>query len=44
MRSIILQDGLPPLHVACWQGHVKVAEILLKCGALIDLQDNVNRN
>ena len=38
---LTLQDGLPPLHIACWQGHHDVAEILLKSGALVDTQDKV---
>ena len=40
-RYLTLQDGLPPLHIACWQGHVDVAEILLKYGAQIDIQAKV---
>lgn len=40
-QYLTLQDGLPPLHIACWQGHVDVTEILLKCGAQIDIQAKV---
>ncbi len=41
MNYPTLQNGLPPLHIACWQGHVNVVEILLKFGSQVDIQDKV---
>lgn len=37
------EEGRTPLHVACWQGHTEVVQVLLSHGALTDAQDNENR-
>ena len=40
--SIITQDGESPLMVATWWGRTEVVSLLVKAGAALDLQDEVN--
>ena len=35
------QDGFAALHVACQEGHDRVAEMLLKAGASVELKTKV---
>jgi len=34
--SFVLQNGFTPLHVACKKNRIKVIELLLRYGALIE--------
>jgi ankyrin repeat protein len=36
-----LQYGHPPLHNACWRGHVDVVSLLLAAGAPLEAIDEV---
>jgi len=36
MSSFVLQNGFTPLHVACKKNRIKVIELLLRYGALIE--------
>ena len=35
----ITVDEITPLHIACFQGHLKIAELLIKNGAKLDAKD-----
>ena len=40
--SIIIQRGDSPLMMAAWNGETEVVSLLVKAGAALDLQDQVN--
>ena len=41
MYIVLSQDGWTPLHVACQEGHVQVAELLLQAGASVEQETEV---
>ena len=40
--SVLTQVGESPLMVAAWSGRTGVVSLLVKAGAALDLQDQVN--
>ena len=42
--SVITQDGEPALMLAARMGRSEVVSLLVKAGAALDLQNEVNRN
>ena len=40
--SVITQYGHSPLMLAAWSGFTEVVSLLVKAGAALDLQDQVN--
>ena len=40
--SVIIQYGNSPLLLAAWNGETEVVSLLVKAGAALDLQDEVN--
>ena len=38
---VLSQDGFAALHVACQEGHVQVAELLLQAGASMEQETKV---
>ena len=42
--SVITQDGESPLMLAASEGETEVVSLLVKAGAALDLQNEVNRN
>jgi len=39
--KFLSQDGFAALHVACQEGHVRVAEMLLQAGASVEQETKV---
>ena len=39
-----LQDGVTSLYIACQEGHVTTAQLLVEAGAFLDVQGNVSCN
>ena len=39
-----MQSGATPLHMACQEGHIEVAQLLLHSGALPNIPDKVSKH
>ena len=42
LRILYVQSGQTPLWLACFHGHQKCVELLLKAGASVDMPDEVS--